>query len=155
MGLSTLSNIAVPLSNCLSRRVVPLRACTFRSEAHDAPSEEDQKAARQWLAGLNANTVPRSICQTSFSRSSGPGLLPLVPSLLHEQLQKSRYCASKSNSLLLSSDSGRKQADNLRECFDKLQDLLATAGRNAIKGETSPAQVAKVKNLWVLTSMMF
>ena len=30
-------------------------------------------AARKWLAKLDPETIPRSICDISFSRSSGPG----------------------------------------------------------------------------------
>ena len=36
-------------------------------------SEDEQKAARQWLGSFNSKTIPRSICDISFSRSSGPG----------------------------------------------------------------------------------
>lgn len=35
--------------------------------------EEEVAAARKWLAKFDADTIPRSICDISFSRSSGPG----------------------------------------------------------------------------------
>jgi peptidyl-tRNA hydrolase ICT1 len=35
--------------------------------------DEELKAARYWLTKLDAETIPRSICEVSFSRSSGPG----------------------------------------------------------------------------------
>jgi peptidyl-tRNA hydrolase ICT1 len=36
-------------------------------------SEEDLTAARKWLADLNPDTIPRSLSEITFSRSSGPG----------------------------------------------------------------------------------
>lgn len=40
----------------------------------DANADEaDLQAARQWLAKLDPDTIPRDICEVSFSRSSGPG----------------------------------------------------------------------------------
>jgi peptidyl-tRNA hydrolase ICT1 len=36
-------------------------------------SEEDLIAARKWLADLNPDTIPRSLSEITFSRSSGPG----------------------------------------------------------------------------------
>jgi len=36
-------------------------------------TEEELDAARKWLAQLDPDTIPRSICDISFSRSSGPG----------------------------------------------------------------------------------
>jgi peptidyl-tRNA hydrolase ICT1 len=35
--------------------------------------EDELKAARSWLAKLDAETIPRSIGEVTFSRSSGPG----------------------------------------------------------------------------------
>lgn len=35
--------------------------------------EPELAAARQWLSRLDAETIPRNICDISFSRSSGPG----------------------------------------------------------------------------------
>lgn len=36
-------------------------------------SDEDLAAARKWLADLNPDTIPRSLSEITFSRSSGPG----------------------------------------------------------------------------------
>jgi hypothetical protein len=41
---------------------------TFVSRA-----DQDVQIARDWLKSLNSKTVPRHICEVSFSRSSGPG----------------------------------------------------------------------------------
>lgn len=38
-----------------------------------AASEEDLAAARKWLQNLDPETIPKNICDVSFSRSSGPG----------------------------------------------------------------------------------
>lgn len=35
--------------------------------------DEDHREARTWLAKFNANTIPKNICEVTFSRSSGPG----------------------------------------------------------------------------------
>ena len=36
-------------------------------------SRDDQKAARLWLSTFGSKTIPRNLCEISFSRSSGPG----------------------------------------------------------------------------------
>jgi peptidyl-tRNA hydrolase ICT1 len=44
------------------------------SSARDSSTDEDLRAARSWLAGLDAEAIPlKSIGELSFSRSSGPG----------------------------------------------------------------------------------
>lgn len=35
--------------------------------------DEDHREARTWLASFNPNTLPKHICEVTFSRSSGPG----------------------------------------------------------------------------------
>ena len=47
-----------------------------RSYAHGKNTNTDEDelaAARKWLAKLDAEPIPRSIADISFSRSSGPG----------------------------------------------------------------------------------
>jgi len=121
---------------------------SHRSLQHAKPNDEDLKAARIWLNHLNSKTVPRSICDISYSRSSGPGgqnvnkvnskatlkvplvsLLPLVPRVLHGEIRSSRFIANRSQSLVIQSDESRKQSENLEFCFEKLQDILAAAVR--------------------------
>lgn len=41
--------------------------------AAETASEDDVADARRWLARFDAETIPKSICELSFSRSSGPG----------------------------------------------------------------------------------
>ena len=46
------------------------RCLSGPAKTHD---DEDHKEARTWLARFNAHTIPKNICEVSFSRSSGPG----------------------------------------------------------------------------------
>jgi peptidyl-tRNA hydrolase ICT1 len=49
-------------------------ARAFASKRRPADySDEDLAAARKWLADLNPDTIPRSLSEITFSRSSGPG----------------------------------------------------------------------------------
>jgi len=50
---------------------------------------------------------------------------------------------------VIQSDDNRKQQDNIRSCHSKLHNLLLQVGRDTVPGETSQAQVEKVKNLQV------
>lgn len=79
-------------------------------------------------------------------------ILRLVPRALHAQIRSSRYIAERSDSLVIQSDETRKQTKNLDLCFEKLRELLLTAGKMAIPGETSPEQRKKVQALYVLFS---
>ncbi|KKZ65389.1 hypothetical protein EMCG_08769 [[Emmonsia] crescens] len=129
-------------------------------------TDEELGTARVWLSQLTPRTIPRNIGDVSYSRSSGPGgqnvnkvnskatlkiplssLLRLVPRALHPEIRSSRYIAERSDSLVIQSDETRKQTRNLDLCFQKLQELLVTAGKMAIPGETSPEQRKKVQVL--------
>ncbi|KAF2085426.1 peptidyl-tRNA hydrolase domain-containing protein [Saccharata proteae CBS 121410] len=129
--------------------------------------EEDVVAARKWLAQFNPETIPRSLCDISFSRSSGPGgqnvnkvsskatlritlsqLLPLLPRLLHSEVVKSRYCTTKTSDVVIQSDDSRKQNDNVQSSLAKLHRMIAEAGEKVVPGETSDAQKERVKNLY-------
>lgn len=61
------------MSHLLSpvRRRIPLR--TFTTLHGLGKDEAELKAAREWLSKFDLDTIPRSICEVSFSRSSGPG----------------------------------------------------------------------------------
>ncbi|KAJ5539632.1 hypothetical protein N7513_007964 [Penicillium frequentans] len=129
-------------------------------------SDHEVELARLWLKTLDSKTVPRQIGELSFSRSSGPGgqnvnkvntkatlkvplaaLLPLVPRLLHPKLHTSRYASDRSQALIFQSDESRKQASNVDSCFDKLHQLLESAAKAVIPGETSPEQKDRVQKL--------
>ncbi|KIW02844.1 uncharacterized protein PV09_05900 [Verruconis gallopava] len=137
----------------------------WRSTA--ASSGEDEIAAcRKWMASFNPDSIPKRLCDISFSRSSGPGgqnvnkvsskatlrielssLLPLLPSLLHQPLRQSRYYAPNSNALVIQADDSRKQADNAHKCFVKLHRLITETAEKVIPGETSDEQKQRVKDL--------
>ena len=51
-------------------RQIVYRCLSSPAGRHD---EQDHEEARTWLAGFNANTIPKNICEVTFSRSSGPG----------------------------------------------------------------------------------
>jgi len=70
---SRLGVLATLLTGRKPRACPSLRAISFRADNPDAPSEEDQKEVRQWLAGFTPSTIPRRICHLNYSRSSGPG----------------------------------------------------------------------------------
>ncbi|GIZ38645.1 hypothetical protein CKM354_000205600 [Cercospora kikuchii] len=128
--------------------------------------EAELQAARQWLSKLDPDTIPRDICEVSFSRSSGPGgqnvnkvsskatlriplpsLLQRVPKVMHAPIANSRYHAAKSDDLVIQADDSRKQNDNVNACFRKLHDLIVQAGRQTVPGETSPEQIQRVEEL--------
>lgn len=152
------SIITFPITSFLSR--------SFASKRSPESDEEDYRSAREWMSKFNSQSIPRSICEISFSRSSGPGgqnvnkvnskatikvpfssLLPLVPRVLHNPLLSSRYTAQRSQSLVIQSDDSRKRAANVESCFDKLHQLLKSAAEDTIPGETSPEQKDRVRKL--------
>lgn len=45
---------------------------TSRTASNNA-SEEDIQVARKWFKDFHAETIPKSVGELSFSRSSGPG----------------------------------------------------------------------------------
>lgn len=60
----------------LLTRTTRLSPCLARQYAIKRGGDVDEaelQAARQWLAKLDPDTIPRDICEVSFSRSSGPG----------------------------------------------------------------------------------
>lgn len=144
-----------------------LRYSSSPAKTHD---DEGHKEARTWLARLNASTIPKNICEVTFSRSSGPGgqnvnkvnskatvrinmkdFLHLVPKILHSDIEASRYYAEKSKSLVIQGDGSRDRTANVQECYKKLHALIVAAGRSSVRGESSPAQAEKVKNLSVFS----
>ena len=50
-----------------------LRSLSSQATGTDEAPKEDHTAARRWLSRFNINTVPRNLCEITFSRSSGPG----------------------------------------------------------------------------------
>lgn len=131
-----------------------------------AVSEAEWQDARGWLERIGETTIPRSVGDVSYSRSSGPGgqnvnkvnskaqlrvplqrLLPLVPPMLHSPIRTSRYFADKTDTLLIQADDSRKQGANKDACFRKLYQMLTDIGREYIPGQTSAEQKERVKVL--------
>ena len=50
-----------------------LRFLSLRADKLDGSLEEEQRAARAWLASFNMSTIPNNLYEVSFSKSSGPG----------------------------------------------------------------------------------
>lgn len=53
---------------------------TFATKSPASPAlteeeeeEKEQRAARAWMTTFTPESIPKSICEVSFSRSSGPG----------------------------------------------------------------------------------
>ncbi|KAL1303140.1 hypothetical protein AAFC00_006572 [Neodothiora populina] len=157
-----------PLTTQWSRSQFLLLSRTYASRpaVTNDVNEEELDEARKWLSRFDAETIPRSLCDVSFSRSSGPGgqnvnkvnskatlriplasLLAQLPSILRPAIMKSRYCATKSDSLVIQADDSRKQTDNVHSCFVKLHNLIVEAGQEVVPGETSADQLERVKNL--------
>ncbi|ORY06023.1 hypothetical protein BCR34DRAFT_490432 [Clohesyomyces aquaticus] len=128
--------------------------------------EDEIRTARRWLEQLNAETIPKSIGEVTFSRSSGPGgqnvnkvnskatlkvpldaLLKHVPNALHSEIRASRYIAARSDSIIIQADDSRKQTDNAHSCYARLHQVVVEAARHALPGETSAEQAQRVKNL--------
>lgn len=62
--------------SCSLQSVQPVRSFASRRSAaipSTADQDKDWQAARLWSTKLNPQTIPRSICEIAFSRSSGPG----------------------------------------------------------------------------------
>ncbi|KAI9773424.1 MAG: hypothetical protein M1840_007640 [Geoglossum simile] len=150
----------------IARRPVTLRCLHSKSVGGVLDHDEQLANVRQWLANLRADTIPRNICNVSFSRSSGPGgqnvnkvnskatlrvplhsLLQVVPSALHQGLRSSRFHAAGSDAIVIQADGSRKQSENVQECFCKLQSLVAEAGRAVVPGETTAGQKEYVQRL--------
>ena len=74
--------------------------------------------------------------------------LHMIPRILHPQIERSRYYAANSRSLIIRGDSSRNRNDNVEECYKKLHDVIIAAGRATVRGETSQAQKEKVKGLY-------
>ena len=89
----------------------------------------------------------RRVSSKATLRISTHSLLATLPKLLHPSILHSRYHAAKSSDLVIQADDSRKQTDNVNMCFRKLHDLIVEAGKAAVPGETSQAQMARVRGL--------
>nr|POE93209.1 hypothetical protein CFP56_19221 [Quercus suber] len=132
-----------PVTRCSS--MPSLSKCLATKRGPDV-EDRDLRAAREWLVNLNSDTIPRSICDVTFSRSSGPGGQN-VNKILHQPILGSRYHAPKSAHIVVQADDSRKQNENVTACFRKLHEVIILAGREVISNETSPEQTKRVELL--------
>jgi hypothetical protein len=98
---------------------------------------------------LDMQLIVGRVNSKATARFQMKDLIPIIPSILHEQLRNSQYYAPKSQSLVIQADGSRKQSDNVDQCFKILRDLILAAGKIVVRGETSPEQKARVKQLYV------
>ncbi|KAG9755041.1 hypothetical protein KCU73_g5544, partial [Aureobasidium melanogenum] len=150
-----------PASFCTSTRLLVPRPRTGADGGENGAGDDELDAARRWLANFDTETIPRSICDVSFSRSSGPGgqnvnkvnskatlrlplsaLLPILPAVLRPAVSRSRYSAK--DDLVIQADDSRKQNENVHRCFVKLHEMIVQAGREVVPGETSAEQMERV-----------
>jgi hypothetical protein len=54
-------------------RLISATRRTYAAKSAEDLDEEELKAARSWLTTFTPESIPKSICEVSFSRSSGPG----------------------------------------------------------------------------------
>ena len=73
----------------------------------------------------------------------------MIPTILHPKIEGSRYYAANTKSLVIQADASRNRNDNTQECYKKLHTMIVDAARATIRSETPPAQVEKVKRLYV------
>lgn len=71
LQVNALRRASVQLGPAISWRAGALR--TFAAKRSGDEDEDELRAARQWLSKLDPDTIPRELCDVSFSRSSGPG----------------------------------------------------------------------------------
>ncbi|KAF2870985.1 hypothetical protein BDV95DRAFT_607273 [Massariosphaeria phaeospora] len=154
------------LSSARGAQVVSQVRQSGSGRANLSVTEEELQVARKWLEALHAETIPKTVGELSFSRSSGPGgqnvnkvnskatlkvpldaLLQHVPSALHGDIRSSRHVAARLNALIIQADDSRKQGDNAQSCYKRLYEAIVEAGRHAIPGETSAEQAQRVKKL--------
>ena len=64
-------HLRIPVS--IKNEFSTARTFSSRNPSANVYDENELRTAREWLTNLNAGSVPRHICQVSFSRSSGPG----------------------------------------------------------------------------------
>jgi peptidyl-tRNA hydrolase ICT1 len=79
-------------------------------------------------------------------------LLDHVPAALHGEIRRSRYVATRSNTIIVQADDSRKQSDNAHSCYKRLYEAIAEAGQDAVPAETSADQIQRVKDLYVFSS---
>ncbi|EPQ54038.1 hypothetical protein GLOTRDRAFT_44314 [Gloeophyllum trabeum ATCC 11539] len=120
--------------------------------------------ARQWLEQFKQQTIPRSMVELSFARSSGPGGQNVnkvntkasvrcsikeswIPPWAQRALRASPHYVPSSDTILVTSTVHRSQSQNVEDCLSKLHAIIVDAAIKEIKTEPSEAQKARVRQL--------
>ncbi|CAL1716143.1 unnamed protein product [Somion occarium] len=128
----------------------------------ETPSEN--ALAREWISKFKSQSIPKSLVELTFSRSSGPGGQNVnkvntkatlrctlssswIPLWAKDTLKKSPSYASSSQSLLITSTVHRSQAENIQECLSKLHALIMSAATANLVNEPSEEQKKRVQGL--------
>ncbi|KAJ4480242.1 RF-1 domain-containing protein [Lentinula aciculospora] len=123
---------------------------------------EDWAEARRWVSQFKVESIPRTLVQLSFSRSSGPGGQNVnkvntkatvrcstdaywIPLWARAALIKSPQYVSSTKSLLITSTVYRSQSQNVDDCLTKLHALVLSAASSPIKNETSEETKKRVE----------
>jgi len=147
-----------------------LASCTRSYSVHSIPhppklasleTPQDMADARTWVSKFKALTIPKTLVEVTFSRSSGPGgqnvnkvntkatlrcLLSSswIPEWAHPGLVANPHYAPSTHSLIVQSTVYRSQSQNVDDCLSKLHDAILKATGAPIKNEPSEEQKRRV-----------